>query len=230
MADISEQTPRGFPVPHPLNELQADVHRLRAALNAVDSAMDALQSGIDAKASTADVNAAVNALNAAIAGHAAAATAHTKAQVGLGNVDNTADANKPVSAATAAALADKQPKLVSGSNIKTVGGQSILGGGNVDVQQWTQATSQAAQDGTDLAAATRYSVISGTNRYLPNAPAIGFRVALLDAASLFVGGTWQLKRRNAAHKINNIAQDVTFNFPQGIVTVEYAAANTWVLA
>lgn len=100
----------------------------------------------------------------------------------------------------------------------------------VSAASWANAASASADDGTDLADATRYSVISGTNRYLPNAPAIGFRVVLLDAANLFVGGTWQLRRRNAAHKINNIAQDVTFNFPQGIVTVEYAAANTWVLA
>lgn len=118
----------------------------------------------------------------------------------------------------------------SWSAIKTVNGASLLGAGNVAVVTWTSTTSASANDATDLADATRYSVISGTNRYLPNAPAIGFRVALLDAANLFVGGTWQLKRRNAAHKINNIAQDVTFNFPQGIVTLEYAAANTWVLA
>ena len=55
----------------------------------------------------------------------------TKAQVGLGNVDNTADSAKPVSTAQQTALDAKQPTLVSGSNIKTVNGTSLLGSGNV---------------------------------------------------------------------------------------------------
>jgi hypothetical protein len=41
----------------------------------------------------------------------------TKAQVGLGNVDNTSDLNKPVSTATQAALNNKQNKLTAGTNI-----------------------------------------------------------------------------------------------------------------
>ena len=56
----------------------------------------------------------------------------TKAQVGLGNVDNTADSAKPVSTAQQTALNAKQATLVSGSNIKTVNGTSLLGSGNVD--------------------------------------------------------------------------------------------------
>lgn len=35
---------------------------------------------------------------------------YTKAQVGLGNVDNTSDANKPISTATQTALDDKASK------------------------------------------------------------------------------------------------------------------------
>lgn len=62
--------------------------------------------------------------------------------VGLGNVDNTSDANKPVSTAQQAALnakadassvAGKQDTLVSGTNIKTINGQSILGSGDVAI-------------------------------------------------------------------------------------------------
>lgn len=41
----------------------------------------------------------------------------TKAQVGLGNVDNTSDANKPISTATQAALDQKQGKLTAGTGI-----------------------------------------------------------------------------------------------------------------
>lgn len=57
----------------------------------------------------------------------------TKAQVGLGNVDNTSDADKPVSAATQTALNAKQDTLVSGTNIKTINGGSVLGSGDLAV-------------------------------------------------------------------------------------------------
>ena len=56
-----------------------------------------------------------------------------KTDIGLGNVDNTSDVNKPVSTATQNALNAKQDTLVSGTNIKTVNNQSILGDGNIDI-------------------------------------------------------------------------------------------------
>ena len=59
---------------------------------------------------------------------------HTKSQVGLGNVDNTSDADKPISTATQTALNGKQPTLVSGTNIKTINNESILGSGNITIQ------------------------------------------------------------------------------------------------
>jgi hypothetical protein len=55
----------------------------------------------------------------------------TGADLGLGNVNNTSDANKPVSILQASAIAAKQDTLVSGTNIKTVGGVSILGSGDL---------------------------------------------------------------------------------------------------
>ena len=54
-----------------------------------------------------------------------------KTAVGLGNVDNTSDANKPVSTATQTALNAKQDTLVSGTNIKTLNSTSLLGSGNI---------------------------------------------------------------------------------------------------
>lgn len=57
----------------------------------------------------------------------------TKTMVGLSNVNNTSDADKPVSTAQAAALTGKQATLVSGTNIKTINDQSILGSGNINV-------------------------------------------------------------------------------------------------
>jgi hypothetical protein len=57
----------------------------------------------------------------------------TKSDVGLGNVDNTSDADKPVSTAQATAIGAKQDTLVSGTNIKTINGNSILGSGNLAI-------------------------------------------------------------------------------------------------
>jgi hypothetical protein len=56
-----------------------------------------------------------------------------KGDVGLSNVDNTADADKAVSTATQTALNAKQDTLVSGTNIKTINDESILGSGNITI-------------------------------------------------------------------------------------------------
>jgi len=55
----------------------------------------------------------------------------TKSMVGLNNVDNTSDINKPVSTATQTALNLKQDTLVSGTNIKTINSTTLLGSGNI---------------------------------------------------------------------------------------------------
>lgn len=57
-----------------------------------------------------------------------------KSAVGLGNVDDTSDINKPVSTLQASAIALKQDTLVSGTNIKTLNTNSLLGSGNISVQ------------------------------------------------------------------------------------------------
>jgi len=56
-----------------------------------------------------------------------------KSAVGLGNVDNTSDVNKPVSTAQATAIGLKQDTLVSGTNIKTINGNSLLGSGDLAI-------------------------------------------------------------------------------------------------
>ncbi len=61
------------------------------------------------------------------AGNGSALTGLTASQVSLGNVNNTSDAAKPVSTAQQTALDAKQATLVSGSNIKTVNGTTLLG-------------------------------------------------------------------------------------------------------
>ena len=56
-----------------------------------------------------------------------------KTSLALNNVDNTSDANKPVSSAQQTALDAKQATLVSGTNIKTINGTSVLGSGNIAI-------------------------------------------------------------------------------------------------
>lgn len=69
----------------------------------------------------------------------------TKAQVGLGNVDNTSDLNKPISTATQTALNGKQETLVSGTNIKTVNNNSLLGSGNINIDSLPSQTGQSGK-------------------------------------------------------------------------------------
>jgi len=66
-------------------------------------------------------------------GNGSSLTGLTKTQVGLANVDNTSDVNKPISSATQTALNTKQATLVSGINIKTVNGGSLLGSGDIEI-------------------------------------------------------------------------------------------------
>jgi len=55
----------------------------------------------------------------------------TKSDIGLGNIDNISDLNKPISTATQTALNTKQNTLVSGTNIKTLNGNTLLGSGDL---------------------------------------------------------------------------------------------------
>lgn len=55
----------------------------------------------------------------------------TKSSLGLDNVDNTSDLNKPISTATQAALDGKQATLVNQQNIKSINNNSLLGAGNL---------------------------------------------------------------------------------------------------
>lgn len=57
----------------------------------------------------------------------------SRVNLGLGNVDNTSDLNKPISTPTTSALAGKQATLVSNTNIKTINGNSVLGSGNLAI-------------------------------------------------------------------------------------------------
>ena len=59
---------------------------------------------------------------------------YTKAQVGLGNVDNTSDANKPISTATQAALNEKQSKITANGILKGDGSGNITAASETEVE------------------------------------------------------------------------------------------------
>jgi len=97
-----------------------------------------------------------------------------KGDVGLGNVDNTADADKPVSTATQTALNAKQDTLVSGTNIKTVNSTSLLGSGNIEISSsvaWggitgtlsSQTDLQSELDGKEDTITGAATTITGTD-------------------------------------------------------------------
>lgn len=99
MASITTRAGKGSPLTNA--ELDANFSNLNTAL---DGKSDTTHNhtGLYDLAGTAA---------AAVSAHASnIANPHsvTKAQVGLGNVDNTSDANKPISSAAAAALSGKQ--------------------------------------------------------------------------------------------------------------------------
>lgn len=89
--------------------LAAETSAREAADSALDSRLTTAEGDIDTLQSDLDT------AEASLSGHIAATNnphSVTAAQVGLGNVDNTSDANKPVSSATQSALDGKQIKDV----------------------------------------------------------------------------------------------------------------------
>lgn len=96
------------------------------------------------------------------------------ADVGLTNVNNTADSAKPVSTAQQTALdgksdtvhthasdATKQDLLSSGNNIKTINNQSIVGPGNIAIASSTDAPTRPWDSVTDFSTGDELQMRSG---------------------------------------------------------------------
>ena len=95
-----------------------------------------------------------------------------KSDVGLSNVDNTSDANKPISTATQTALDGKQATLVSWTNIKTINNTSVLGSWNIDTNQVSDSAYSSSWDWvTDKAPSKNavYDKINGIDWLIPSA-------------------------------------------------------------
>lgn len=70
----------------------------------------------------------------------------TRVNTGLNLVDNTRDADKPVSIATQTALNLKQATLVSGTNIKRVNGVDLLGAGDIVIVRSATSLNRVTYD------------------------------------------------------------------------------------
>jgi hypothetical protein len=123
----------------------------------------------------------------------------TSSDVGLGNVDNTSDANKPVSSATQTALDAKQATITAGTTSQYYRGdktfqtldKSAVGLGNVDnttdankpVSTATQTALNAKLNRTDYRVReTTSGAVNGTNTafYLADTPVAGSESVFLN--------------------------------------------------
>jgi hypothetical protein len=97
-------------------------------------------------ASTTALTTAVGTQQLAVTAAVGNFTATTNRVNALNNVNNTADADKPVSTATVTAIALKQATLVSGINISTVNGQSLLGGSPLIIERSATSLNRVTYD------------------------------------------------------------------------------------
>lgn len=122
----------------------------------------------------------------------------TKSDVGLSNVDNTSDVNKPVSTATQTALNAKEPTITAGSISQYFRGDKTLG---------TFATDVRAVVLTGLSTATA-TAVAATDSILIGIGKLQAQVnAKLDATANAVSATKLVTARN----INGVAFDGTAN-------------------
>lgn len=180
------------------------------------SALDHIEAGISAAAVATDVTAALN-LKAPIANPTFTGTVSgiTKAMVGLGNVDNTSDAAKPVSTATQNALNLKAPlESPAFTGTPTINGSPIgTGGGGSAVDAYTRAQTDnllAAKATTQNPTFT--GTVSGiTTNMLPDFTNAVKNVIAANGGS---GGG------------NSGGFDVVYNSTTGVITLAETAANT----
>lgn len=141
-----------------------------------------------------------------------------KADVGLGNVDNTSDANKPVSTAQATAIGLKQDTLASGTNIKTINSQSLLGSGNIDVAGTAGTTTVFFSGESNIA------ITAGEKQPLIVCPVagtiVGWRMTAYPATTAAVS-IW--KANNARPTVANV---ITASAPPTLTASAIASSTT----
>lgn len=116
--------------------------------------------------------------------------AAVKTLIGIEHVVNAAPADMPISTAVQAALDGKQEKLVSGTNIKTINGEAVIGSGNIVITgiaggDMSKAVYDADGDGVvDSAASVPWTGITGK----PNLSLVGHTHTAAEITGLPTGG------------------------------------------
>ena len=143
----------------------------------------------------------------------------TKSQVGLGDVDNTSDLNKPLSTAAVAEFATKQDTLIAGNNITIVGNTiSSTGGGPTTVYKSITIENPTASENMCIFYAPVAMTITEIRGVITGATSVSFKV---------VSGT----SRNAVTTEHNSSAVVCSSVTTGdvaTITTGAVAAGSWV--
>ena len=143
----------------------------------------------------------------------------TKSQVGLGDVDNTSDLNKPLSTAAVAEFATKQDTLIAGNNITIVGNTiSSTGGGPTTVYKSITIENPTASENMCIFYAPVAMTITEIRGVITGATSVSFKV---------VSGT----SRNAVTTEHNSSAVVCSSVTTGdvaTITTAAVAAGSWV--
>jgi hypothetical protein len=176
-------------------------------------------------------------------------TGISKSDVGLGNVDNTSDANKPVSTATQSAL-DLKANLASptftgtvvlpnstvtndmlagsiannklSNSSVTINGESVSLGGSVTIS--AAPTPQAVSSNITMQANYNYFVdtTAARNLTLPGSPALGDTIAIYDASGSAATNNITVSRNG--NKINGVTDDALIDVNQAVAMLVYTGA------
>jgi len=173
----------------------------------------------------------------------------TATMVGLGNVDNTSDANKPISTATQTALDLKAPlanptftgtvtlpnstvtnSMLAGSiaNNKlanssvTINGETVSLGGTVTIS--AAPTPQAVSSNITMQANYNYFVDTTAARTLtlPASPALGDTIAIYEASGTAATNNITVARNG--NKINALTEDAIVDVNQAVSLLVYTGA------
>ena len=159
-----------------------------------------------------------------------------KTALSLNNVDNTSDANKPISSATQTALDGKQATLVSGTNIKTINSTTLLGSGNISVAPASGIDATAIADGSVTSTEFQYiNTLSSNAQTQLDAKTTKLITANRQTASytLVLSDADKLVEMNVG-SANNLTvplnSSVAFSVGTQILLAQYGAGQTTIVA
>ena len=205
-----------------LNSAENTISSLESSVTSINTTTDSLQTQINTKASTASLTAheadttnihgiadtaALATKTYADSAVSTAVSALTKSSVGLANVDNTSDVNKPISSATSTALALKAP-LASPTFTGTVSGitKSMVGLSNVDN---TADSAKPVSTATQTALDAKLALAGGT---------------MTGALTLSGAPTVDLHAATKAY-VDNVVSGINFHQPVRVATTANITLN-----